>query len=151
MPRLKRDPHDWPTLNKWLYSIGISDEQIKSNFLYSALVDYFPGSNGGSHKVPTAEEIEDERERLRKTINDFSPDVVVCVGKLSSSYCIQTKIDKLNEIIGKSFYVNPYGLYKKGTLVIPLPHPSGASTWHKNKSNIILLQKSLILIKDSLN
>lgn len=50
MPRVKRHPHDWPSLNKWLYSIGITDDQIKNNFCYSALVDYFPGSNGKSHK-----------------------------------------------------------------------------------------------------
>ena len=25
MPRNKSDLHDWPTLNNWLYSIGISD------------------------------------------------------------------------------------------------------------------------------
>lgn len=150
MPRAKRDLHDWPSLNKWLYSIGLTDDEIKSNFYYSALVDYFPGSNGSSHKVPTFDEILKERKRLTKTINDFSPDIVVCIGKLSLSYCLQTKIDKLDKFIGCKFYNNPYGLYKENTLIIPLPHPSGASTWHKKKENIILLNKSLELLKNNL-
>lgn len=150
MPRAKRDLHDWPSLNKWLYSIGITDENIKNNFFYSALVDYFPGSNGGSHKVPTADEIQKEQKRLKETINNFSPDIVVCIGKLSLSYCIQTKINKLNEYIGKKYFLNPYGLYKENTLVIPLPHPSGASVWHKKQKNINLLNQSLKLLKKEL-
>jgi uracil-DNA glycosylase len=30
--------------------------------------------------------------------------------------------------------------------VIPLPHPSGASTWHRTEPGKTLLQKSLALI-----
>lgn len=44
MPRLKRDLHDWPSLNIWLYSIGLTNDKIKKYFFYSALVDYFPGA-----------------------------------------------------------------------------------------------------------
>ncbi len=69
MPRVKRHLHDWPSLNGWLYSIGVTDEQTRENFMYSSLIDYFPGSNGGSHLLTTGEWIEKERERLVKTIS----------------------------------------------------------------------------------
>lgn len=150
MPRFKRNLHDWPSLNKWLYSIGLTDEYIKNNFYFSALVDYFPGSIGGSHKVPTRDEISKERKRLEKTIKAFSPDIVVCIGKLSLSYCLQQKIDKLDKHIGNKYKVDPYGIYGQEVDVLPLPHPSGASTWYKKKENYKLLLKALKLLKDNL-
>lgn len=150
MPRVKKNPHDWPSLNKWLYSLGITGKDIKKKFYYSALVDYFPGSKGGTHRVPTQEEIQNERARLKSTINQFQPEIVVCIGKLSLSYCLQSKIDKLDKYIGQKFLINPYGLYKEKTLVIPLPHPSGASTWHKKKANIALLKNSLSILQRNL-
>lgn len=147
MPRHKEHLHDWPSLNLWLYSIGITDDQIKNNFFYSALVDYFPGSKKGSHLIPTKDEIEKERERLKNTINKFRPDVVVTIGKLSLTHCLQTKTGLLNEYIGKTFTVDPYGLCGRDLLVIPLPHPSGASTWRHNPKNKKLLMKALSQLK----
>lgn len=112
MPRVKRYPHDWPSLNTWLFSIGVSDGQIRKNFFYSALVDYFPGLARGSHRVPTKEEIEKEKIRLRRTINDFDPQVVVPIGKLSLAYCIGEDVKLLKDYIGKTFLLKPYGLAK---------------------------------------
>ncbi len=150
MPRFKKDPHDWPTLNTWLYSLGISHDQIRQNFLYSALVDYFPGSKGGSHLVPTEAEIEKERPRLHKTIRAFSPHLVVPIGKLSISYCLNQSIKTLGESIGKKFEVDPYLALGYKILVVPLPHPSGASTWRHKLENKILLTKALALLKKAI-
>ncbi|MBI1871855.1 uracil-DNA glycosylase family protein [Candidatus Collierbacteria bacterium] len=147
MPRFKKHPHDWPTLNNWLYSIGLNDDLIRDNFHYSALVDYFPGSKNGTHRVPAGAEIEAERDRLRGTINDFQPEIIVPIGKLSITYCLGVKISKLNNYIGKTFLTNPYGLYLEKTLIIPFPHPSGASTWYRSQENNKLLQAALKLLK----
>lgn len=152
MPAVKRHPHHWPSLNLWLYSIGLTDTDIQENFLYTALVNYFPGyQDKGGHKVPTKEEAEKERERLKKTIIDFDPEILVTVGKLSLSYCLNKKTDKLDEnYISKTFVINPYGMLEKNILVIPLPHPSGASTWIYKKGNRLLLQKALKNLRNSL-
>lgn len=150
MPRVKRHPHDWQTLNTWLYSIGITQNQIENNFLYSALVDYFPGAKNGSHLIPTEEEIEKERPRLAKTIKEFNPDLVVTIGKLSMSHCLRTEVNLLKDFIGKKFEVDPYGLVNKKLTVIPLPHPSGASTWRHNPENKKLLNKALQLLKENI-
>lgn len=151
MPRHKSTPHDWPTLNTWLYSIGLSQNQIEENFMYSALVDYFPGSTkGGSHLVPTEEEIKKERKRLEKTIKDFNPDMVVTIGKLSLSYCLDCKIDLLNEFIGKTFEADPYNLFGKKVTIIPLAHPSGASTWKYKPENKKLLDQALKLLRENI-
>lgn len=150
MPRFKKNLYDWPTLNSWLYSIGVDDNHIQRFFFYSALVNYFPGSKNGSHRVPSEIEIKRERKRLAKTIYDFDPNVVVTIGKLSLSYCLQEKINLLDGYIGNTYEVNPYGLYDKKVLVIPLPHPSGASTWYKKHPNRKLLNKALGLLKENL-
>lgn len=143
MPRMKRDPHDWPTLNAWLYSIGLKHEDIISNFLYSALVDYFPGSKGSSHIVPTPTEILKERDRLKETVIMFNPAIVVPIGRLSIAYCFNEKTKPLNTYIGNSFQIDPYGFLGREVTAIPLPHPSGASTWYHNPDHKKLLQKAL--------
>ncbi len=147
MPRFKKDMHDWPSLNSWLYSIGITLDQIRENFFYSALVDYFPGAQNGSHRVPTAEEIENERQRLGQTLHKFNPELVIPIGRLSIAYCLNKKIEPLEVNIGKTFMANPYGLFRE-VPIIPLPHPSGASIWPKK--NTKLLNKALTLLKTHL-
>ncbi len=151
MPRFKNNPHDWPTLNNWLYSIGLTIDDIKTWFFYSALVDYFPGSKNGSHLVPTPKEIKKERPRLLKTIRDFNPQIVITIGKLSLSYCLETKIHQLKNYIGKSYFIDPYRALSRPLIVIPLPHPSGASIWHKRPENKKLLRKALKILKTNLD
>lgn len=150
MPRFKENRHDWPSLNVWLHSIGITDTQIKENFFYSALVDYFPGVKKGSHIVPSRSQISGERVRLAKTIKDFDPEIVVTVGKLSLTQCLGEKVANLKDFIGKTFAKDPYGLAGKDLLIIPFPHPSGASLWYKKASNKRLLNRALKLLKENL-
>lgn len=150
MPRSKKDPHDWPSLNSWLYSINITENQIKENFFYSALVNYFPGTKNGSHRVPSVKEIIGERRRLKNTISDFNPDILVPIGRLSISYCLQTQNLALKDYIGRTFILNPYGLLERELIIIPFPHPSGASTWHKKPENRKLVIKSLKMLKENL-
>lgn len=151
MPKVKNHPHHWPSLNSWLYTIGLTDKDIEKNFYYSALVDYFPGYKGHSHKVPTEKEILNERDRLRKTISDFKPDTIVPIGKLSISYCLNLKNTLLRDVIGKTYKTKAYDLTDHDVIVIPLPHPSGASTWRHSPENKLLLLKALSLLKTDLN
>ena len=150
MPRVKRNPHDWPSLNQWLYSISLTDELIRKYTLYSALVDYFPGAVNGSHNIPSKEEIGNERARLAKAITDFGPEIVIPIGRLSISYCLNQRVQPLTNHIGSIYFANPYGLYSKELTIIPLPHPSGASTWRHNSENKALLTKALQLLKSKL-
>jgi len=147
MPRIKRNPWDWPSLNKWLFEIGLTIEQLRKDALYSALVDYFPGIQDGSHLVPTKEQITKDRKRLHTTIQDFKPEIVVPIGSLSISYGLDTRRLPLKEHVGKTYMADPYLALSEKRLIIPLPHPSGASTWKHNLQNKILLKKSLGLLQ----
>lgn len=150
MPRYKSRPHDWPTLNAWLYTINLTDELIRTNFFYSALVDYFPGVKGNSHRIPTAEEIAKERPRLKQTLKSFRPDIVVPIGRLSIAYCLGRRVEPLVATVGHVFTADPYRMAGRKLPIIPLPHPSGASTWRYQKNNKKLLTMALNLLKRSL-
>ena len=146
MPRAKSHLHDWPSLNRWLYSLSFTDSDIQANFYYSALVDYFPGSLNGSHLVPTPDEISKERPRLKQTLLNFNPDVVVPIGALSISYCLNQKPQPLTSTLGQIYFADPYLLLDKIIPIVPLPHPSGASTWHHSPEHKLLLSNSLNLL-----
>ena len=150
MPRQKRNLHDWPSLNKWLYSIGLNDEIIVKFTFYSALINYFPGVKNGSHLIPNRKEIKKEKKRLEYTIKNFNPELVVPIGRLSIAYCLNQDVQPLSKHIGRAYSVNPYMLLNKKLTVIPLPHPSGASTWRFKKENTLLLDKALQLLKEEI-
>lgn len=150
MPKFKRNPHDWPSLNTWLHSVGITDHQIKKNFLYTALVNYFPGSKNGTHLVPTAEEISKEKDRLKQAIRSFNPEIIVPIGRLSIAYCFGKPIQPLEKFVGQMFKVDPYNFLGRKLPIIPLAHPSGASTWRHSRAGKKLLPLALKLLKKKL-
>jgi uracil-DNA glycosylase len=149
MPRKKLTPHDWPSLNEWLYSVGITGEDIECSFLYSALVDYFPGAENGSHIVPSKGDIKNERGRLGKDLVAFDPKVIVPVGKLSVTACLGGNIRPLNELVGNWYMADPYGLLDNELPIIPLPHPSGASTWTYANNHRELLDAALQMLHNA--
>ncbi len=147
MPSHKEENNDWPSLNNWLFSIGLTIQEIRENFLYTALVNYFPGAKNGSHLAPTSKQIADDEDRLKKDLLKFKPEIIVTIGKLSLSYCLNQKVGLLKNYIGNIYKTNPYNFFKKEILVIPFPHPSGASLWYKETENKLLLIKALELLK----
>jgi uracil-DNA glycosylase len=60
------------------------------------------------------------------------------VGKLAINQFL--RFDKLTEVIGQRFSWQGAG-YR--TELIPLPHPSGASTWHRTEPGKSLLHRAL--------
>jgi uracil-DNA glycosylase len=146
MPRKKLTPHDWPSLNRWLYSVGISDDDIEHSFFYSALVAYFPGATNGSHVVPSKDDIKNERGRLKKDLAKFNPRVIVPVGKLSIASCLGGDDMPLSRYIGNLYMLDPYGLCGRDLPVVPLPHPSGASTWIHMDGHRSLLNTALLTL-----
>jgi uracil-DNA glycosylase len=69
------------------------------------------------------------------------PDLVLPIGKLAIEQFLE--FEKLTDVIGRSFSVTKYG---RTFDVIPLPHPSGASPWHRVEPGKTLLEHALRLI-----
>jgi uracil-DNA glycosylase len=69
----------------------------------------------------------------------LEPDLVLAVGTLAIERVIGTKAP-LAEIVGTIRRARWYG---RDVDVIPLPHPSGASPWHRIEPGKTLLDKAL--------
>jgi uracil-DNA glycosylase len=130
------------TLFKWFASIGLEEETFRSRVYMAAVCRCFPGKNPkGGDRVPTLEEIRNCSIWLDAEIELLRPELIIPVGKLAIEQFME--VGRLVDVIGHEFELEENGC---SIDVIPLPHPSGASTWHRTEPGISLLEKSLSLI-----
>ena len=92
--------------------------------------------------MPNPDEIAACRVWLDRELALNQPELLLPVGKLAISQFIQ--VDKLVDVIGQQHRLLING---REIDLIPLPHPSGASTWHRKEPGISLLQQALTLIE----
>lgn len=144
-PALGR-PFAWTagrTLFRWFEDgCGMDEEAFRSSIYMAAVCRCFPGKKPtGGDRVPSADEIAECRPWLEREMEMLRPRLVIPVGKLAIGQFLPCQ--RLDSIIGRS---------TAGTLgnhsfdLIPLPHPSGASTWHHREPGKSLLADALALI-----
>jgi uracil-DNA glycosylase len=132
------------TLFKWFDEIGMEEQDFRQRVYMSAVCRCFPGKNPkGGDRVPDTKEIDNCSEWLDAEIKMLAPQLILPVGKLAIGRLLEFK--KLTEVVGKQSAMKING---KHCDVIPLPHPSGASTWHRTQPGKSLLQQSLQLIAE---
>jgi uracil-DNA glycosylase len=107
----------------------------------------FPGAHpsGRGDRVPTRLEQSQCADWLESELRIIQPTVLIPVGRLA----IERFLPKLplDELIGTKHPVD-YGV---GTgVAIPLPHPSGASSWIHQPGNAALVEKALHLLGSEL-
>jgi len=117
----------------------MSEEKFRASIYLAAVCRCFPGKNPqGGDRVPSPDEVLLCSAWLDRELKILKPALVVPVGKLAIAQFIP--LEKLDRIIGKKFSVtrqdNTFDL-------IPLPHPSGASPWHRKEPGKSLLQQAL--------
>ncbi|MEJ2611308.1 MAG: uracil-DNA glycosylase family protein [Candidatus Thiodiazotropha sp.] len=131
------------TMFKWFASIGLDESDFRNRVYMSAVCRCFPGKNPkGGDRVPSSDEIASCQQWLNREITLLQPELIIPVGKLAISQFLP--IDKLVHIIGQS---HPLIRNKRKIDLIPLPHPSGASTWHRTEPGLSLLHQALHLIE----
>ncbi len=130
------------TLFKWFDSIGVKEQDFRRQVYMSAVCRCFPGKNPkGGDRVPDKKEIETCSQWINKEIELLQPKLIIPVGKLAISQYLT--VNKLVDVIGGKFQKNINGAELE---IIPLPHPSGASTWHRMPPGKGLLLQALNLI-----
>jgi len=130
------------TLFKWFDSIGVSEQAFRQQVYMSAVCRCFPGKNPkGGDRVPNKQEIETCSQWLNAEIDLLQPKLMIPVGKLAISQYME--VNKLVDVIGKKFNQPVFG---NAMDIIPLPHPSGASTWHRMSPGKELLAQALALL-----
>ena len=130
------------TLFKWFESIGITEQAFRKQVYMSAVCRCFPGKNPkGGDRVPSKDEIAICSQWINKEIELLRPKLILPIGKLAISQYLE--VNKLVDVIGKQFSSTVNGF---DVDIIPLPHPSGASTWHRMLPGKELLEKALVLL-----
>lgn len=131
------------TLFGWFDSIGISEAVFRQEVYMTAVCRCFPGKKEkGGDRVPSADEIKNCSPWLSAEVQIVKPELVMLVGKLAINQVVPVK--KLTDVVGT---VIASQLFEHPCDVIPLPHPSGASTWHRTEPGKRLLQQALIKVK----
>ncbi|MFZ4682834.1 MAG: uracil-DNA glycosylase family protein [Terrimicrobiaceae bacterium] len=131
------------TLFRWIESaLGWDEETTRDRIYFAAVCRCFPGKNPkGGDRVPDETEIANCSQWLQREFEILQPQLVLPVGKLAISQFLE--FDSLASVVGQKWPVNYHGYSAD---LIPLPHPSGASTWHRMEPGKALLQKSLRLL-----
>jgi uracil-DNA glycosylase len=131
------------TLFRWFEEFcGMNEAAVRSRIYFAAVCRCFPGKNsGGTDRVPAPDEIRNCSSWMDNEIEILQPRLVIPVGRLAIMQFIECV--KLEKVIGRRFRVERAGHRFD---VIPLPHPSGASPWHKISPGKELLRRALKLI-----
>lgn len=131
------------TLFKWFDQIGLKEQQFRDRVYMAAVCRCFPGKNPkGGDRVPSKEEVKNCSAWLRSEMKILKPRLILPVGKLAIAQVMS--VDKLSDIIGKTHTAQLQGFNAD---IIPLPHPSGASVWHRVEPGKTLLQHALKAIE----
>ncbi len=145
-PFLQR-PFAWTagkTLFRWFAEhTGVSEDGFRERVYIAAVCRCFPGKNPrGGDRVPDPEEIGRCSVWLEAEIRLLDPQLIIPVGKLAITRFLS--FSKLTEVIGDRFRIEVGGARRD---VIPLPHPSGASTWHRGEPGRSLTARALEQIR----
>src|SRR5947209_11565725 len=128
------------TLFQWFEKFcGLAESTVRSTVYFAAVCRCFPGkSSGGTDRVPAPDEIRNCSSWMDDEIKILRPRLIIPVGRLAIAQFIDCK--KLEEMIGRKFCITRAG--HRLDLIL-LPHPSGASPWHKISPGKELLEKAL--------
>ena len=125
----------------WLSEAGFDEDTFRATQYMTSVTKCYPGKGkgGGGDRVPSKEEQEFCRVWLDQEIALVNPKLIIPIGRLAISLFFDIKLP-LEKIIGEQ-------IERDGRIIIPLPHPSGASTWHQKEANRKLVKKAIRLIE----
>ncbi|WP_437818436.1 uracil-DNA glycosylase family protein [Sorangium sp. So ce1078] len=134
------------TLFRWFEAaLGVREEEFRRRIYMSAVARCFPGkAKGGGDRKPDPEEILRCRTHLEREVGILKPRLILPVGGLAVEQVLGHR-GPLAGVIGEARRARFHGVEAD---VICLPHPSGASTWHKTEPGISLLGRALRLIAE---
>ena len=128
------------TLRRWL---GLEGEELYERFYCASVTRCYPGRapSGRGDRTPTP-----QAQELCEFWRDWElellqPELIVTVGGLALRRMLGLTL--LTDAIGKSYT-------RDDAIVIPLPHPSGASGWLNDQANRARLGKALTHVRREL-
>jgi uracil-DNA glycosylase len=128
------------TLRRWL---ELDEDEFYATFYCASVTRCYPGRapSGRGDRTPTPEE-QALCERWRDAeLRLLRPRLVVTVGGLAARRLLGVK--SVTECVGVRYELD-------GAVAVPLPHPSGASSWLNLPENRARLTQAVGLIRDVL-
>src|SRR5687767_11713707 len=117
----------------------LNETQTRAKIYFAAVCRCFPGKTAvGGDRVPAPDEIRNCSTWMNNEIDLLQPRLIIPVGKLAISQFLA--FERLNEVVGRSFRLRHN---RCAFDLIPLPHPSGASPWHRVPPGVGLLRKAM--------
>ena len=131
-------------LFQWLAKAGFEETRFRAEYYMTAVTKCYPGKHptGKGDRKPTRAEQKLCRPFLDRELVMVHPRVILAVGGLAIETLLGRKI-RLEEAVGSSFQ-------REGRLILPLPHPSGASLWPNRPENQARIQRALLLLREEL-
>ena len=116
------------TLFHWFEQFcGMDETAVRSTIYFAAVCRCFPGKTpAGGDRVPAPDEIRNCSPWMDDEIKILRPRLIIPIGRLATAQFINCA--KLDEVIGQKFRIERA---QHRFDLIPLPHPSGVSPWHK--------------------
>jgi uracil-DNA glycosylase len=129
------------TMFRWFEeALAIDEARFRSTIYMAAVARCFPGkAAGGGDRKPDAEEIVRCETWLSREAAILRPTLIIAVGTLAIERVLAEKLP-LADVVGT---VRKARWQNLDVDVVALPHPSGASTWHKMEPGKTLLAKAL--------
>lgn len=137
------------TLFRWFEAtMGIGEDEFRARIYMAAVARCFPGkAKGGGDRKPDAEEVGRCGTFLAREVAILRPALILPVGMLAIGEVLgaQARGKKLDALVGSVFRTTYFG---RAADAIALPHPSGASPWHKIEPGRTLLERALGVVRD---
>ena len=131
------------TLFGWFREIGVDEPRFRDRVYMAAVCRCFPGkSPKGGDRVPSPEEIAHCARWREAELRLLRPELVLPVGKLAIAQFLPAP--RLDQVVGRAFQRDLDG---RVVDIIPFPHPSGASPWHRIEPGKGLLRQALGLVE----
>lgn len=132
------------TLFRWFEeATGVAEAEFRACIYMSAVARCFPGkASGGGDRRPDRDEVTRCRRFLAGEVEILQPQLLIPVGTLAIEQVLN-HTGPLVEVVGAARRVRYLGVEADA---IALPHPSGASTWHKREPGKSLLARALARI-----
>lgn len=131
------------TLFRWFEQAGIDEITARRRIYIAAVTRCYPGPSpsGRGDRVPSIGEQDACASWLQDEIAIIRPRVIIPVGKLAIARFLADQ--PLDRIIGRT---HVFDELRWRPMLIPLPHPSGASSWIHQGNHPALLANALRLI-----
>jgi uracil-DNA glycosylase len=135
------------TLFRWLAQAGIDETSARERIYIAAVTRCYPGPSpsGRGDRVPSPRERALCASWLERELEIIRPELLIPVGRLAVDRFLGGA--PLAGLVGRAHAVAHAG---GESVAVPLPHPSGASSWVHERGHRELLHRALAVLGEAL-